>query len=145
MCHFSWFYLLEGIQTSKGQADIGLEGRSIPVHVCRPHRSSPGKELHLDAVSGADISKSLFQGFLKQGRLRVQGGPVHLRRSKNQLRLRFLFQLFLIRAWHASASPRELLKIHMLKRHTSPTELERVGGAEMLLKTFQVSLTCILG
>lgn len=111
----------------------------------RPDRTSPGKELHLDTVSGADVSTLLCQGLLKQGRLRVQGGPVYLWRSKNQIGFHFLFQLFLIRAWHVSASPRELLKIYMLKRHSRPAELEWVGGAETILKTFQVSRTCILG
>lgn len=70
MCHFSCFYLLVGIQTSKSHMAYEFDDRVISVDIGRHERTSPGRDLDLGTVSGADISKLLFQGFFsKQGRL----------------------------------------------------------------------------
>lgn len=78
MCHISWFYLLDGIRTSRSHMACELEGRVIPMHKGRHERTWPGKDLDSETVSGTEIGKLLLQSFLKQGILCVQGGHVSI-------------------------------------------------------------------
>lgn len=90
MCHFSCFYLLVGIQTSKSHMAYEFDDRVISVDIGRHERTSPGRDLDLGTVSGADISKLLFQGFFRSREDCAQAGYVSVYGGlKNQIRFHF--------------------------------------------------------
>lgn len=68
-----------------------LDDRVISMDIGRHERTSSGKDLDLETVSGADISKLLFQGFLKQGRLCAGWVCLCLWRSEEPDQVPFLF------------------------------------------------------
>lgn len=109
-----------------------LEGRIIPVHIGRPDRTSPGKELGLHTVSGAHVSSYSFRGFwsredsLCKVGLSIYGGV------KTRSDSIFCSSCILIRAG-ISITQGALKNIHAEAPHR-PAKFEWVGGAEMNLE-----------
>lgn len=67
-----------------------FDDRVISVDIGRHERTSPGRDLDLGTVSGADISKLLFQGFCRSREDCAQAGYVSVYGGlKNQIRFHF--------------------------------------------------------